>query len=103
MKFADVVASLASERAYQEMRKVRDSGAPEHSVEDFILFMEDYLHEARHVASRTWGPDAKGKTLEILRKVTGLGVACMEAHGAPQREGFERHAHVTILTPVKND
>lgn len=86
----DVYAALDSERDYQEMRKQRDDGQPFHSVEEFLLYMEDYLHEARSVASRTWGPDAKPKTLEVLRKVVALGVACMEIHGAPQRAGFER-------------
>lgn len=85
---SDVYAALDSERAYQEKCVQNSDGNPFHSVEDFILFMEDYLHEARHIASRTWGPAAKPKTLEVLRKVTALGVACMELHGAPQREGF---------------
>lgn len=86
----DVYAALDSERDYQDMRKSRDQGQEFHSVEEFLLYMEDYLHEARNVASRTWGPEAKPKTLEVLRKVTALGVACMEIHGAPQRAGFER-------------
>ncbi len=41
-----------------------------------------------NVAATTWGPDAKPKTLDAIRKVVTLGVACMEQHGAPQREGF---------------
>ena len=85
---ADVYAAFDSERNYQDMRKRRDQGQDFHSVEDFILFTEHYLELARTTASTTWGPDAKPKTLDVLRKVGALVVACMEQHGAPQREGF---------------
>lgn len=84
-----VFYALNTERAYQESRIDKDSGSREHTVEDFILFMEHYLFEARRVASTTWGPPAKPATLEFVRKVTALGVACMEKHGAPLRAGFE--------------
>ena len=89
---ADVYRAIDSERDYQEMRVRRDQGNPFHSTEEFLLYMEDYLVEARKVASRTWGPEAKPAILEVIRKVTALGVACMEHHGAPQRAGFERVA-----------
>lgn len=81
-----VYAVINGERDYQDMRKSRDSGAPSHSVEEYLLYMEDYLQEARRVASRTWGPDAKPATLDIVRKVTALGVACMEDNGAIPRK-----------------
>ncbi len=86
---AEAYAALDSERAYQEMRKQRDQGS-EHSVDEFLLYVIEYTDQARHIAATTWGPDAKLKTLAALRKVGGLVVAAMEAHGAPQREGFEQ-------------
>lgn len=86
----DVYAAIDSERDYQEMRKQRDQGQQFHSVEEFILYMEYYLQETRKIASTVWGPEAKPATLEFLRKVVALGVACMEVHGAPQRKDFER-------------
>jgi hypothetical protein len=86
----EVYAAIDSERAYQDMRKQRDQGAEYHSLEEFLLYMDDYLADAKHIASRTWGPEATPKTLEVLRKVVALGVAAMEQHGAPQREGFSR-------------
>jgi hypothetical protein len=82
---AEVYAALDSERDYQDMRKVRDSGQEFHSVEEFLLYMKVYLDETIAISAHTWGPDAVPKTLEHLRKVTALGVACMEQHGAPHR------------------
>jgi hypothetical protein len=97
---ADVYAALDSERDYQEDRKDDSARAYErqglsrvdsgHEVASFLTYMRDYLTEAEHVCSRNWGPDADLRTLHIIRKVTALGVACMEEHGAPQREGYER-------------
>jgi hypothetical protein len=80
--------AVDSERAYQNMRKSRDNGAPSHSVDEFILYMDVYLDEAKRIAATSWGPDAKNKVLDFIRKVTALGVACMEENGAPRREGF---------------
>lgn len=81
----EVYAALDSERDYQEMRKVRDNGTHGHSIEEFLLYMQVYLNDTFNVAAKTWGPEAGPKTLEQLRKVTALGVACMEQHGAPRR------------------
>lgn len=81
-----------SERDYQEMRIIRDGstavGEHHHSPEEFLLYMEHYLQEARRIASTTWGPSAKPATMDFIRKVTALGVAAIEHNGAPRREGF---------------
>lgn len=92
----EVYSALDSERDYQEMRRHRDGSTTvggdgsvhDHTPEEFLIYMQDYLNEALHTASRTWGPTCKPKVMEIVRKVTALGVACMEANGAPRREGF---------------
>jgi hypothetical protein len=94
---ADVYAAIDSERDYQDMRVKRDQGAGFHSTEEFLLYMDDYLTEAKHVASRTWGPDAKFAILEVVRKVVALGVVMMEQHGAPQRAKFERDPEYKII------
>ena len=54
-----------------------------HSVEEFLLYMQDYLTSAIHRISRE--PDAHGGLGE-MRKVVTLGIACMEQHGAPCRD-----------------
>lgn len=89
----EVYAAVDSERDYQDSRIKNDgSTAPDgkHSPEEYLVYMQDYLNEALHTASRVWGPKARPAIMEIVRKVTALGVAAMEANGAPQRAGFER-------------
>ena len=91
-----VYEAIDSERAYQVSRAESVSGAGtgehEHSVEEYLIYMEDYLTELRHQVARTWTPSGNAAenvtVLDTLRKVTALGVACMEQHGAPRRGGF---------------
>ena len=85
---AEVYAAIDSERNYQDMRIRRDEGATSHSVTEYATFMRDYAEQATHAASHTWGPLCDAAILEEMRKVVALGVACMEEHGAPHREGF---------------
>lgn len=80
-----VFGVVEGERAYQDSLAPTSDTDGKHTVTEFILYMEDYIAEARQVASRTWGPDADRKALDIIRKVTGLGVACMEQNGVVAR------------------
>lgn len=82
---ADVYSVIDGERAYQDSLSSTSETDGHHTVPEFILYMEDYIAEARSVASRTWGPEAKIKALDIVRKVTALGVACMEQNGIVRR------------------
>ena len=83
-----VYQAIDSERTYQGLRwgkqesKLGALVEPQHSVCDFLVYMQDYLREAMTECARTPGV---GAALEIVRKVTALGVACMEEHGAPVR------------------
>ncbi len=88
MKFDDVCAAIAVERDYQRERwgfRQLDGSFVEatHSVEEFIVYMDSYLSEAKHQISREPGNQS---ALDTLRKVVCLGIACFEQHGVPQRE-----------------
>jgi hypothetical protein len=86
---SEVYAALDGERSYQDAKGVANGGAPhQHELESFVIYMENYLHELKHDLSRIWCPDGKPplKALHTLRKVTALGVAAMEQHGAPRRD-----------------
>jgi hypothetical protein len=88
----EVWKAIDSERDYQDFRwnpSTSTSGG-QHTVSEWILYMEAYLHEARQKVSTQASPKAEEEALECLRKVTAMGVACMEQNGAPQRKGFER-------------
>lgn len=86
----EVYAALDSERAYQENRWNASTTTSEgkHSFSEWIAYMEDYLAEAKHILARTAKQKAYPDVAHIIRKVTAMGVAAMEEHGAPRREGF---------------
>ena len=79
-----VYKALDGERDYQESRW----NAEYHEVAAFILYMEEYLARTRELASTLADNEANENgesALDFVRKVTALGVACMEQHGAPRR------------------
>lgn len=80
-----VYEALDSERSYQERLwgPAHDRG---HSITEFLVYMRDYVEEALHTLSRESDASANPKALDSVRKVTALGVACMEVHGAPKRK-----------------
>lgn len=81
----EVVSALESEDAYCQSRwkAGTPNGRPydDRSLDEWILYMEDYLQEARHQSTRGDEPAA----LHTLRKVVNMGVTCMARHGAFSR------------------
>jgi hypothetical protein len=61
-----------------------------HSIADFILYMQDYYHEARHQLVREPGIT---NTLNTLRKLIALGFACLEQHYGCGPVGHKRHGY----------
>lgn len=82
----EVFTIIEQERNYQEkFDKLDQPGRQKDefkSVETWITWMEVYLHKAKTASINT----DKTETLDNLRKVIGLGVACLEFRGAPSRE-----------------
>ena len=92
----DVYVAVNTERAYQDKRwneHTTDSGG-KHEVAAFLTYMREYLRRAELLSSEiaddeVAGPDhifAGECALDMVRKVTALGVVCMEQHGAPERK-----------------
>lgn len=83
----EVYDALDSERDYQDQQwnAHTTSTAGQHSVTEFLVFIQDYLTQAMHQVSRESEPFASEKALHTVRKITAMGVACMEQHGAPKR------------------
>ena len=81
----EVYRAINSERNYQDAQlgnAKRREGQPPMSPGEIILCMEECLMKARE----TWyRPDGGEKCLDDIRKVTALGVLCMERYGAPHR------------------
>lgn len=87
----DVYVAINTERAYQA--KVWNEGTTEsggrHETAAFLTYMREYLRRAELLSS-TLADGAVNEAgecdLDMIRKVTALGVACMEQHGAPKRQ-----------------
>lgn len=82
----NVYEAINSERNYQDHRWPGRI----HSIDEYILFMEHHLQEARKLVATTDLDLADNRTeaLNVIRKVTALGVVCMEDNGSPLREGW---------------
>lgn len=77
----EVYEALDTERTYQGKRW----GDANHSITEFLVYMQDYVAEALHKCSRLPDEEANPQALDSIRKVAALGVAAMEQHGAPKR------------------
>ena len=82
---SEVYVAIDSERDYQERLWGPTETKGLHSISEFLLYMQDYLAEAAHIVSREGKKTAYPKALEVVRKITTMGVSCMEQHGAPLR------------------
>lgn len=77
-----VFDALSTERRYQDLLpKTRTDGEPR-TVGDYLLMLEEYVHRAR-VAWVDHPGDVEA--LDVVRKVGGIAVHCMEDHGAIER------------------
>lgn len=95
-----VYSAIDGEREYQDDIGKVTSGEPRvHSVNEMLLFMEHYVSEARKTASTTWGAEGDRKTLDILRKITALGIAAMEQNGVVYRKGHVHTSGILALQP----
>jgi hypothetical protein len=84
-----VYQCIDGERYFQEeqtLRPDRPDMIPNLSVGDHILAMEENLQRAR-VAWYS-GSSPHHAALDFLRKVTALGVRCMENNGVVHRKGM---------------
>jgi len=79
MKREDVYKLIDGERDYQNKRWSSVASQGTHDTpEAWLLYMEDYIAEAKHIVSREAGETAYSKAMEIIRKVAGMCVAAME-------------------------
>lgn len=76
------------ERDYQDSKWGSDpqSHHSNHSPEEWFMYIEDYVNEAKHILSREAYGDCEQKAICIMRKVAGMAVCAMEQNGALSRE-----------------
>jgi hypothetical protein len=79
----EVFAAIDSERDYQDRKWPAGLGAA-HTVGDYLVMLATYVQ----VAQLEWtNYRGDAHALEIVRKIGGIAVHCMEDHGAPLRAG----------------
>ena len=81
MERQEVYKLIDGERDYQEAKW----GPRFHTTVEWIVYMEDYLAEAKHMLSREATETADPKAMEIIRKVTAMGVCAMEQNDTNPR------------------
>jgi hypothetical protein len=87
MTRTEVYALIEGERKYQDERwnpQTTSSGGV-HSPEEWFMYIEDYVSEARHVLSRLPVDRAYPEAMGIMRKVAALAVCAMEQNKTPAR------------------
>ena len=82
-----VYALIDGERAYQAARwnENTTTSKGDHSLEEWFMYIEDYVNEAKHILSREARQTSDPKAQAIMRKVAALAVSAMENLGAPAR------------------
>lgn len=75
---ADAYAAVDSERDYQDAR-----WGDTLSIGEQILLAEEYISIARGEWAQEKPPEARA--LNVMRKIAGIAVHCLEDHGSPQR------------------
>ena len=100
-----VYKALDSERDYQDAKWGHTETCGQHSITEFIAFMQDYLQEAQHILSRESVTTGNSKAMDIMRKVTAMGVSCMEQNGAPLRQAaaHDQPPIVYVLKPCPSN
>ena len=82
----EVYMLVDEERDYQDDKWGSDL---KHSVEEWLIYIEDYVNETKHLLSRNSFDKTYEKAKCNLRKITALGFCAMEQHDCMSREEEE--------------
>jgi hypothetical protein len=96
MKREDVYKLIDGEREYQDqLPPSRTDGKPR-SVGDYLTMFRHYLNKA----DEAW-TDNPGdwQALDVVRKLGGIAVHCMEDHGAPPRKIKKKQRRKSVHFP----
>lgn len=73
---------IDGERDYQDVLPPTRTVGVEHTVGDYITILRHYLMKADEAYTTKAGDEA---ALDVIRKIAGTAIHCMEDHGAPRR------------------
>lgn len=88
MKRDDVYKLIDDERDYQSKKWNEETTQSKgfHSPAEWLVYIQDYLSEAVHVASRNPDPLATDLVMCNIRKIASMSVAAMEQNETMSRE-----------------
>jgi|GEM_PF-2044763 len=98
-----VYAAINTERSYQDQKWNPESTTSngQHSFEEWFMYIEDYVNEAKHILSRETKQLADAEAAHIMRKVGAMAVAAMEQLGAPKRPGAFNKDSPNVTRDIK--
>lgn len=76
------------ERAYQDEKWAADRTASggKHTPTEWLVYIEDYVNEAKRYSSRHSEPGASVFVQHTMRKIAAMAVASMEQNGVHTRK-----------------
>lgn len=97
----EALDAIRGEREYQNLRwnEANISSGGQHSLEEFIVYIEAYLIEMKIALSHSGDDATQEKMQGQMRKVATMAVACMEQNGVVVRNQSE----IDALRPVADE
>ncbi len=104
MKRTDVYNLIDGERYYQDHLPSTRTNGFNKTVGEYLTMLRHYMNKADAAWTDYAGDEA---ALDVVRKIAGICVHCMEDHGAPHRKqlfktpkpkrkvGFSKHSNKT--------
>ena len=88
MNRQEVYQLIDGERDYQDSRwnESTTTSKNKHTLEEWLVYIEDYVNEAKHILSRNARQDADPIVRGIMRKIAAMAVCALEEHGASPRQ-----------------
>ena len=83
MKRKDVYKLIDGERDYQDSLGDDRTDGKTRTICDELVLLQVYVHRALEVWTDTPGDV---ETREIVRKIAGIAIRCMENHDTPKRK-----------------
>jgi len=79
----DVYEAIDSERKYQDFQEELNGWKKKRTVGEWIVLINHYTTKLNETWTITTGDR---ESLEVMRKIAGIAVHCMEENGAIKRE-----------------
>jgi hypothetical protein len=84
----EVYKLIDGEREYQDKKwlPMPESRHDNHSPEEWLMYIEDYVNEAKHICSREAYGICEPKAMDIMRKIAAMAVCAIEQNGCEPRK-----------------